>query len=43
MHDGCAATLDQLFDAACGGADHGQTAQLDAGQRRDLLAYLETL
>jgi len=44
MHDGCAATLRQRFDAACGGGElHGHTAQLSTEQLDDLVAYLETL
>jgi mono/diheme cytochrome c family protein len=45
MHNGCAPTLTDRFTAAlCGGGDsHGQTSQLSADQRMDLVAYLETL
>jgi hypothetical protein len=44
MHDGCAATLADRFDPACGGGDeHGHTSQLTAGEIDDLVAYLETL
>ncbi len=44
MHDGCATTLADRFDPACGGGDmHGQTSQLSAAQRGDLITYLETL
>jgi hypothetical protein len=43
LHDGCAATLLDRFDAACGGDKHGHTQQLDAGQIADLVAYLESL
>jgi mono/diheme cytochrome c family protein len=43
MHDGCAPTLAERFDPACGGDKHGRTAQLSEGQMRDLIAYLETL
>lgn len=44
MHDGCAATLADRFDAACGGGDrHGKTSQLTPEQLADLVAYLETL
>jgi mono/diheme cytochrome c family protein len=43
MHDGCAPTLADRF-GACGGGDlHGRTSQLDAAQRADLIAYLESL
>jgi mono/diheme cytochrome c family protein len=44
MHDGCAATLADRFNAACGGGDqHGKTSQLSAPEIADLVAYLETL
>jgi YVTN family beta-propeller protein len=44
MHSGCAATLADRFTAECGGGDdHGRTSQLTAGQRADLVTYLETL
>ncbi|MFO0553524.1 MAG: cytochrome c [Polyangiaceae bacterium] len=44
MHDGCAATLDERFDPACGGDErHGRTAALSAQQRADLVAYMNTL
>lgn len=43
MHDGCAQTLADRFDPACGGDKHGNTADLDDAMRRDLIAFLETL
>ncbi|MDB4974665.1 MAG: hypothetical protein JWN48_3006 [Myxococcaceae bacterium] len=44
MHDGCALTLTDRFDPACGGGDHhGKTSQLTADQISDLVAYLQTL
>jgi cytochrome c peroxidase len=43
MHDGCAATLRDRFNPACGGANHGITAQLSSGQIDDLVAYLQSL
>jgi mono/diheme cytochrome c family protein len=44
MHSGCAATLADRFDPACGGGEsHGHTAALTDAQRADLIAYLETL
>jgi hypothetical protein len=43
MHDGCAATLLERFDAACGGDRHGQTSQLSEVEHADLAAYLESL
>ncbi|HEY6878319.1 MAG TPA: cytochrome-c peroxidase, partial [Polyangiales bacterium] len=44
MHDGCAATLRERFDPACGGADrHGHTSHLTEEELADLVSYLETL
>jgi hypothetical protein len=43
MHDGCAATLADRFDATCGGTDHGSIAQLTSSQVNNLVDYLETL
>ncbi|MGC4095422.1 MAG: cytochrome c [Polyangiaceae bacterium] len=43
MHDGCAKTLRDRFDATCGGSAHGKTSQLKEEQLADLVAYLETL
>jgi hypothetical protein len=43
LHTGCAKTLQQRFDPACGGTAHGKTAQLSASQIDDLVAYLESL
>jgi mono/diheme cytochrome c family protein len=44
MHDGCADTLEQRFEPACGGGDaHGHTSQLSAAQIADLVSYLKTL
>jgi mono/diheme cytochrome c family protein len=44
MHDGCAATLADRFDAPCGGGDkHGKTSQLTPAQLGDLVVYLQTL
>jgi mono/diheme cytochrome c family protein len=43
MHDGCAETLKQRFDAACGGDAHGATEQLSSAELDDLIAYLNTL
>lgn len=44
MHDGCAPTLMDRFDAACGGGDaHGKTSQLSDAQLEDLVAYMNTL
>ncbi len=41
MHDGCAKTLADRFDA-CGGSKHGHVP-LDGTTRADLIVYLETL
>ena len=43
MHDGCAATLRDRFNPACGGANHGVTASLSSGQIDDLIAFLQSL
>ena len=44
MHDGCAQTLTDRFDAPCGGGDkHGKTSQLSKAQIADLVAYLQSL
>ncbi|MDI1483894.1 c-type cytochrome [Polyangium sp. y55x31] len=44
MHDGCAPTLRDRFNPACGGGDkHGVTSHLTPAQVDDLVAYLETL
>jgi DNA-binding beta-propeller fold protein YncE len=43
MHDGCAHTLAQRFDPACGGHAHGGIASADDPRVPDLIAYLETL
>lgn len=43
MHNGCAATLADRFDPACGGNAHGNTANLSAQDKADLVAYLQTL
>jgi len=43
MSDGCAATLFDRFDPACGGELHGNTAGLSEDQIIDLVAYLESL
>jgi len=43
MHDGCAATLRDRFNPACGGAQHGMTDKLTPAQIDDLVAYLNTL
>jgi cytochrome c peroxidase len=43
MHNGCAATLADRFNPACGGDAHGNTSGLSDDQRTDLIAYLESL
>jgi mono/diheme cytochrome c family protein len=44
LHTGCAATLRDRFDPACGGGDqHGLTQALTPAEIDDLVAYLETL
>jgi mono/diheme cytochrome c family protein len=43
MHDGCAQTLSERFDPACGGSAHGDTSRLSPGDLDDLSAYLESL
>jgi hypothetical protein len=43
IHTGCAQTLRERFDPACGGSKHGNTAGLSAPQVDDLVAYLQTL
>lgn len=44
IHNGCAKTLRDRFDPACGGGDmHGKTSHLTEGEIQDLVAYVETL
>jgi hypothetical protein len=43
MHDGCAHTLAQRFDPACGGSAHGHVDALSTEQVEDLVAYLGAL
>jgi cytochrome c peroxidase len=43
MRDGCAATLLDRFDPACGGPQHGDTSLLDEQELSDLVRYLEAL
>jgi hypothetical protein len=44
IHTGCATTLRDRFDPACGGgAKHGNTADLSPTQVDDLVAFLQTL
>ena len=43
MHDGCAPTLADRFDPACGGDQHGDVSALSDADLHALVAYLETL
>jgi cytochrome c peroxidase len=44
MHDGCAPTLKERFNPACGGGDkHGVTSHLTPADIDDLVTYLESL
>lgn len=43
MHTGCAQTLRDRFNPACGGAAHGNVSRLSSDQIDDLVAYLQTL
>jgi cytochrome c len=43
MHNGCATTLKDRFNPACGGSKHGHTDQLKGAQLDDMVAYLRTL
>ncbi|XXY13579.1 cytochrome-c peroxidase [Sorangium sp. So ce216] len=43
MHDGCAKTLRDRFDPACGGDRHGDVSALAPAELDDLVAYLESL
>ena len=44
LHDGCAKTLADRFNPACGGGDlHGITSNLTPSQITDLVAYLNTI
>jgi len=43
MHNGCATTLAERFDPACGGDRHGDTSDLSKAQIDDLVAFLTTL
>jgi hypothetical protein len=44
MHTGCAQTLRDRFDPACGGGDrHGVTSKLKPAEVDDLITYLQTL
>ncbi|AKT36295.1 cytochrome-c peroxidase [Chondromyces crocatus] len=43
MHDGCAATLHDRFDPACGGSQHGDVSRLTQDELDDLVVYLESL
>ena len=44
MHTGCAETLHERFDPACGGGDqHGRTSHLTPEEIDALVAFLQTL
>ena len=43
MHDGCAATLMDRFEPACGGDQHGDLTGLDEADLQALVAYMNTL
>jgi hypothetical protein len=43
MQDGCAPTLLERFGSCGGGDQHGKTSTLTEVQKKDLIAYLETL
>jgi CxxC motif-containing protein (DUF1111 family) len=43
MHDGCATTLFERFDASCGGTKHGDVSGLSEGDLDDLVAYMDSL
>jgi hypothetical protein len=43
MHNACAHSLEERFDPSCGGSLHGNTLQLTAVQRADLIAYLSSI
>ena len=43
MHDGCAETLRDRFDACGGGEAHGHTAHLSEQQLSDLIAFLASI
>ncbi|HWP09500.1 MAG TPA: cytochrome-c peroxidase [Polyangiaceae bacterium] len=44
LHNGCATTLADRFNPACGGGDdHGSTSKLTTAEIGDLVAYLESL
>jgi hypothetical protein len=43
LHTGCAKTLNDRFDPACGGDKHGDTQSLSTEQVGDLVKFLETL
>ena len=43
MHDGCATTLFERFDASCGGDQHGDLSGLSEGDLDDMVAYMDSL
>jgi hypothetical protein len=43
MHNGCAKTLADRFNPACGGANHGNTSGLSPREITDLITYLQSI
>jgi mono/diheme cytochrome c family protein len=43
LHDGCATTIEERFDDACGGTSHGHPSELSAAELADLVSYLSRL
>jgi hypothetical protein len=43
LHNGCAKTLQDRFNPACGGTGHATTSDLSPAQIDDLIAFLQTL
>ena len=43
LHDGCAASLAEVFGACAGGEAHGRASALDASALADLRSFLESL
>ncbi|MBX3228422.1 MAG: cytochrome-c peroxidase [Labilithrix sp.] len=42
LHDGCAKTMFERFDPACGGGLHGDLSGLDQAKIADIVAFMET-
>jgi hypothetical protein len=43
MHNGCAGTLGDRFNPACGGDKHGNTAGLTTSEIADLISYMQSI